>query len=260
MTHILAIHAHPDDIETLGAGTLALLAAKGHRITIATMTAGDCGSTDSDLEATARTRKGEATAAAALIGATYHCVDIPDLGVFNDDAQRRRTVEILRAVQPDIIITGSPVDYHSDHEATSVLVRDACFAAPVPNYRTGPSAVLKAIPHLYFMDPIEGRDRNGVRVMPDFGVDIGAQIATKREMLAKHASQFGWVAKQHEEDDYAGAMDRFSAKQGGLFGVDYAEGFRQYTGTPYPRSKALQELLGDAVRTINPQPQRDRRR
>jgi N-acetylglucosamine malate deacetylase 1 len=261
MTHILAIHAHPDDIETLGAGTLALLAAKGHRITIATMTAGDCGATDTSLEETARIRKAEAAAAAALIGADYHCVGLPDLGVFNDDAQRRRTTEILRAVRPEIVITGSPADYHPDHEATSILVRDACFAAPVPNYKTGPSAVLETIPHLYFMDPIEGRDRTGLKVMPEFGVDISAQIATKRAMLEKHVSQFGWVAKQHDLDDYTGAMDRFSVKRGELFGVAYAEGFRQYTGTPYPRSKVLQELVGEALRLPASQlPQRDRRR
>src|ERR1700761_7314017 len=204
MTHILAIHAHPDDIETLGAGTLALLATKGHRITIATMTAGDCGATDTSLEETARIRRAEAAAAAALIGADYHCVG-----------------------RPEIVITGSPADYHPDHEATSILVRDACFAAPVPNYKTGPSAVLETIPHLYFMDPIEGRDRTGLKIMPEFGVDISAQIATKRAMLEKHVSQFGWVAKQHDLDDYTGAMDRFSIKRGEMFGVAYAEGYRQ---------------------------------
>ena len=56
MTHILAFHAHPDDIETLGAGTLALLAANGHRVTLATMTAGDCGAIDTSAEETARIR------------------------------------------------------------------------------------------------------------------------------------------------------------------------------------------------------------
>jgi LmbE family N-acetylglucosaminyl deacetylase len=65
MTHILAFHAHPDDTETLASGTLALLGANGHRITIATMTAGDCGAIDTDVVETARIRRAEATAAAA---------------------------------------------------------------------------------------------------------------------------------------------------------------------------------------------------
>ncbi len=101
MTHILAVHAHPDDIETLAAGTLALLAAKGHRITIATMTAGDGGSIDMGPDETARIRRREAGAAAGLIGATYSCAGFGDLALFNDDASRRRTVELIRAARPD---------------------------------------------------------------------------------------------------------------------------------------------------------------
>jgi LmbE family N-acetylglucosaminyl deacetylase len=248
MTHILAFHAHPDDVETLCAGTLALLAQAGHRITIATMTAGDCGSATLSRVETARLRKGEAAAAAALIGADYLCADVGDLCVFNDDATRRKAVEIVRSVAADIVITGSPEDYHPDHEATSILVRDACFASTVRNYETGPAKALEHIPHLYFMDPIEGRDRWGKRVAPGFGVDISAQFETKMAMLAKHESQFAWVIKQHGIADYAASLGTFSAKQGSLFGVGYAEGFRQYTGTPYPRTDALQKLAGGALR------------
>jgi LmbE family N-acetylglucosaminyl deacetylase len=247
MTHILSFHAHPDDTETLAAGTLALLAAGGHRITIATMTAGDCGAVDTGVEETARIRKAEGAAAAALIGAEYRCAGVPDLSVFNNDATRRRTVEMIRWVQPDIVITGSPADYHPDHEATSILVRDACFAAPIRNYETGPSPVLVQIPHLYFMDPIEGRDRDGHKVAPHFAVDITAHFATKRAMLELHVSQHRWVDKQHGISDFTQAMARVSEKRGKPFGVAYAEGFRQYTGTPYPRSELLQQLVGAAL-------------
>jgi LmbE family N-acetylglucosaminyl deacetylase len=250
MTHILAFHAHPDDVETLGAGTLALLAANGHRITIATMTAGDCGSTENDREETARIRKAEAATAAALIGADYLCAGIGDLCVFIDDPTRRRTTELIRAVRPDIVVTASPADYHPDHEATSALVRDACFASTVRNYATGPSSALDSIPHLYFMDPIGGLDRTGTPVAPDFGVDITAHFAKKREMLRAHVSQFAWVIKQHGIDDYTGSMEKWSAKRGRQFGVGYAEGFRQYTGTPYPRSQSLQALAGAAFLTV----------
>ena len=247
MTHILAFHAHPDDIETLAAGTLALLAANGHRITIATMTAGDCGTIDTAREETARIRKGEATTAAKMIGADYRCADVGDLCVFNDDPCRRRAVELIRAVQPEIVITGSPADYHPDHEATSILVRDACFASTVKNYATGASAPLAHIPHLYFMDPIEGRDREGKRVAPDFAVDISAHIDTKSAMLECHVSQHRWVDKQHGVSNFTQSMQRFSAKVARPFAVAYAEGFRQYTGTPYPRSERLQELVGAAL-------------
>lgn len=247
MTVILAIHAHPDDIETLGAGTLALLAAKGHTVRIVTVTAGDCGSAEMDLATTAQVRRGEAAAAAALIGADYRCADIPDLSVFNDDPCRRRVTEMVRWAAPDIVITASPADYHPDHEAVSVLVRDACFAASVPNYKTGEAKVLAGIPHLYFMDPIGGRDREGVPVVPDFGVDIEAVFATKHAMLAAHESQVRWVARQHGIPDQVASLEKWARRRGRDFGVAMAEGFRQYRHHPYPGSPLLQELVGQAL-------------
>ena len=247
MAAILAIHAHPDDIETLGAGALALLADLGHRITIVTATAGEGGATETSPDETARIRQAEAAAAAAIIGADYRCAGFGDLTVFNDDASRRRMTELIREARPDIVITASPVDYHPDHEAVSVLARDACFASSVPNYRTGAAAALAAIPHLYFMDAIGGRNREGERIRPDFGVDIGAFIETKRCMLMAHQSQVAWVARQHGIADYAGSMVSWGERRGQDFGVAYAEGFRQYRHPPYPATPALQALLGEAV-------------
>jgi LmbE family N-acetylglucosaminyl deacetylase len=254
MAAILAVHAHPDDIETLGAGALALLAAQGHRIVMVTATAGEGGAVETSPEETARIRMAEASAAAAVIGAEYRCAGFPDLAVFNDDASRRRMTELVRAAQADIVITAAPVDYHPDHEAVSVLVRDACFASSVPNYRTGPAAVLDAVPHLYFMDPIGGRDREGVRIRPDFGVDIGGVIEVKRRMLLAHQSQVAWVAKQHGITDYPGSMVAWARRRGHDFGVEYAEGFRHYRHEPYPRTPALEELLGEAVREVETWP------
>jgi LmbE family N-acetylglucosaminyl deacetylase len=244
---ILAFHAHPDDVETLAAGTLAWLAAQGHRVAIVTATAGDCGSTLHSPEETARIRQGEAAAAAALIGADYRCAGLGDLAVFNDDPSRRRVTELIRWVRPDIVITAAPADYHPDHEAVSVLVRDACFAASAPNYRTGPSPALEVIPHLYFADPIGGRDRDGQPVAPQFAVDISPVFETKRAMMAAHASQAEWLAKQHGIDDYVGAMTAWSRRRGRDFGVAQAEGFRQYSATPYPTSPLLQTLVGAAL-------------
>ena len=247
MARLLAIHAHPDDVDFLAAGTLALLAGKGHAIAIVTATAGEGGSKVSGPAKTAAIRLREAATAAAVIGASYQCAGLPDLGVFNDDAQRRRIVELVRAAAPDIVITGSPADYHPDHEAVSVLARDACFAASVPNYRTGPALPLGAIPHLYFMDAIGGRDRESRRIRPDFGVDIAAVMDVKRRMLMAHESQIGWVAEQHGVPNMVKAMQDWGARRGRDFGVAAAEGFRQYRHEPYPRTPALQELVGEAL-------------
>jgi LmbE family N-acetylglucosaminyl deacetylase len=244
---ILAVHAHPDDIETLGAGTLALLASLGHRVRIVTATAGDCGSTEHDNAKTGRIRTAEAGSAAAMIGAEYACAGFGDLAVFNDDASRRRMTEMVRWSGAEIVITASPVDYHPDHEAVSILARDACFASTVPNYAAGPSQPLAAIPHLYFMDSIGGRDRDGTRIRPDFGVDIGPWMETKRRMLLAHESQHRWIAKQHGIADYLRSMEAWAERRGRDFGVAHAEGFRHYRHQPYPRTPLLQELLGEAV-------------
>ncbi len=95
-----------------------------------------------------------------MIGADYVCLEFRDLAIFNDDESRRRVTEALRRIQPEIILTAPPADYIADHEMTSLLVRDACFAAPCPNYTTRqwePAPPLAKIPHLYFVDPLEGR-------------------------------------------------------------------------------------------------------
>lgn len=246
MTRILALHAHPDDAEILAGGTLALLAAAGCAVTIATFTPGDCGSHELGAEEIASLRRREAAAAAGHIGADYVCLEMRDLAVFNDDAARRMATEALRRARPQIVLAASPADYHCDHEAASALVRDACFAAPTPNYRTG-SDPLEAIPHLYFMDPAGGRDREDILVRPDFVVDVSSVFERKRAMVAEHASQRSWLRKHHGTDEYLLEMQQWTRDRGALAGVSYGEGFRQYRGYTYPRTPLLQELLAGAA-------------
>ena len=247
MTTILAVHAHPDDIETFAAGTLAILAQRDCKIVIATMTAGECGAILGDTAFTSEIRQGEAATAAALIDATYRCVGLPDLGVFNDDAARRATTELIRWARPDIVITAPPIDYHPDHEATAMLVRDGCFAASAGAYLTGLSAPLDAIPHLYFVDPAGACTRDGAPAPAEFAVDIDAVMPIKRRMLQAHQSQVAWLKKQHEIEDITASMEAHGRRRGREFGVTFAEGFRQYRHHPYPRDPALQVLLGDAL-------------
>jgi len=244
---ILAIHAHPDDTEILAGGTLNLLASKGHKITVVTMTPGDCGSADLSAEEIASVRRQEAQHAAAMIGAEYFCAEFRDFAFYSDDPSRRRVVEVLRKVRPDLILTASPVDYMADHEAASMLVRDACFGAPVKNFATGaerPAPPLASIPHLYFMDPIGGVDREGKPVLPDFVVDVEPFFEEKKMMLAKHKSQREWLLKHHGIDDYLDMMERWTRECGRRAGVEFGEGFRIYKGHPYPQNPLLEELLG----------------
>jgi LmbE family N-acetylglucosaminyl deacetylase len=241
---IACIHAHPDDAEILAGGTLALLAGLGHDITIVTLSAGDCGSTEQGPDETAAIRKSEAAEAAGLIGASYRWGGFHDMAIFSDDPSRRAVAAILRDLRPEIVITAAPSDYLSDHEATSELVRDACFAAPIPNYRAPTdSPALPAIPHLYFMDPIDQRDRNGNPTTPDFTVNVGRTFETKRAMLAKHHSQRAWLQRQHGTDDYLMKMEEWTRACGAKAGFEFGEGFRQYRVHPYPEESLLQRLL-----------------
>lgn len=247
---ILAIHAHPDDIEFQCAGTLALLKQRGCRITIATMTPGDCGSAEHEAEEIAEIRRGEAGAAAEVLGADYLCLEFRDLSIVHDNDGRRRVTEVLRRVRPDIILTAPPVDYMSDHEMTSRLVRDACFNAPIPNYKTlqwDPAPPSNKIPHLYYVDAVEGSDHFGNPIPPEFVVDVTSTFEIKREMLACHNSQRAWLQKQHGMDEYLDALDRWSANRGQQIGVKYGEGFRQYKGHPYPTDNLLLQLLSTSM-------------
>jgi LmbE family N-acetylglucosaminyl deacetylase len=246
MAVILAIHAHPDDLEILAAGTLALLASGGHHVHMVTMTSGDCGSAQHTAGEIAAIRHAEASASAALIGARYECAGFSDLAIFNDDPSRRKVTELLRRARPNLVITASPVDYHPDHEATGALVRDACFASSAPLYSTGiqgAAPALSAIPHLYFTDSMEGIDREGRPILPDFCADVSSVLDLKRRMLGCHASQRDWLARQHGIDDYIQQMENATSSCGGPWGLAYGEGFRRYRGHPYPQSPLLETLL-----------------
>ena len=244
---VLAIHAHPDDIEFQCAGTLALLADAGCHLTVATMTPGDCGGSGGDPVALAATRRAEAKAAADLLGADYVCLEFRDLAIFDDDPSRRRVTEAIRRARPDLILTAPPVDSLCDHEATSRLVRDSCFTATLRHYPTRqwePAESLAKIPHLYYVDALEGRDRDGVALPVGFHVDVTATMDRKRAMLACHASQYQWLRDQHGIDDYLEAQERWGRHRGGEVGVGFAEGFRQYLGHAYPADNLLLRLLG----------------
>ncbi len=239
--------AHPDDAEFLCAGTLILLQEKGWQIHIASMTPGDCGSRELPSEEIARVRMEEGKAAAAMIRGEYHCLDCRDLLIAFDAPNIRRTVELIRRVDPAIVITHSPQDYMLDHEFSSMLARSACFGGPIPNFRTdvaSAAAPTAHIPHLYYAAPIEGKNIFGEAAPLSFAIDISGVIGLKADMLACHRSQREWLRAQHGMDEYLEAMKRWSAAVGGRIGVAYAEGFRQHLGHAYPQDNLLGELLG----------------
>ncbi|HZT80542.1 MAG TPA: PIG-L family deacetylase [Gemmataceae bacterium] len=246
---VLSVLAHPDDAEFLCAGTMARLVREhGWHAHIATLTPGDCGSAELGPEEISRVRRAEGARAAAVLGAAYHCLEERDLLISYNERALEKVTRLLREVRPRVVLTHSPADYMLDHEMTSVLTRAAAFAAPVPNFLCdrGHPPPLEHIPHLYYCDPIEGKDALGRDVPPGFCVDVGAVIEVKAEMLARHASQRDWLRKHHGMDRYVEAMREWGRRRGRECGVACAEGFRQHLGHSYPPDNLLGQLLGTA--------------
>ena len=248
MSVALAVLAHPDDAEFLCAGTLLRLAReRGYALAVATMTAGDCGSVSLPPAEVARVRRAEGAAAAAVAGADYFCLEERDLRVMYSEAALEKCVRLLQRVRPTVVFTHSPDDYHLDHEQTSKLVRAAAFAAPVPNFFYHPgikSAALGGIPHLYYCDPVEGKDVFGRPVEPTVRVDVTGVMDAKSRMVACHESQREWMRHHHGVDDLDTTMREWTAKQGAAAGVPFAEGFRQHRGHGYPQACLLASELG----------------
>jgi LmbE family N-acetylglucosaminyl deacetylase len=247
----LSLLAHPDDAEILCAGTLIRLADAGWDVHIATVAAGDCGTTLFTREQIAAQRKQEGIAAAAVIGATYHCLEEPDVQVVFDRSTNRKAIDLLRRIAPTLLFAHPRHDYMLDHEQSHLLARSAAFAYAAPNASELPLLPGSTIPWLYYCDPVEGRDPyTGETVRPTTQINVTDQITRKTEMLACHASQREWLRSHHGMDEYIDAMRRFGAERGREIGVEFAEAFVQHRGHPFPQTDLLTELF--VTQTLNP--------
>lgn len=240
----LVFLAHPDDAEILCAGTLIRLAQLGWEIHIATATPGDCGSATLSADEISSIRRQEGAAAAALIGATYHCLEERDVNVCFDRTTNRKAIDLFRQVNPTLVFTHPRHDYMLDHEQVHLLARSATFSFPIPNASSLPLPAKASVPWLYYCDPVEGLDPySGERLQPSIYVDISDDLPQKVKMLACHASQREWLRSHHGMDEYVESMKAHSAARGREIGVEYAEAFVQHRGHAYPHNDLLQELL-----------------
>jgi LmbE family N-acetylglucosaminyl deacetylase len=216
---VLAVGAHPDDVEILCAGTLARFKEAGDAVTICIATDGAAGHARIPREELAEIRQHEARESAGLIEAELIWLGFPDEMLFHDQPTRLAFTDAIRAVKPDMIITHDPNDYHPDHRVTSELVRASSFVASVPNVESEHEAHEKVAP-LYYMDTLAGRGFH-----PDEYVDVGPTIEIKREMLSRHASQLEWLA-DHDGIRIVEFMEKMARARGLQAGVSFAEGFR----------------------------------
>jgi LmbE family N-acetylglucosaminyl deacetylase len=183
---ILVLGAHPDDADVKAGGTAARWCALGHRVGLVSLTDGGAGHQTLRRPALVERRRGEARAAAAVIGATYEVLHNPDGELTPTLEARRDLIRRIRTFAPDLILTHRPTDYHPDHRYTSVLVQDAAYMVTVP-------AVCPETPHLA-RDPVilylSDDFRRPVPFRADVVVDIGAEVDRVVDMVHCHASQF----------------------------------------------------------------------
>ncbi len=244
---VLAFGCHPDDVEFMAAGTLALLAERGYRVHIATMTGGEVGSATLIGEQIRERRLKEAGASAAVVGGTYRCAGGRDLEVEYSDFYRKAAVRVMREVDPLIVLAPPPADYLADHEQTSLLVRNAAYIASVPLYDCGGGAPpTKRFPYLYYWNAAGLTDIFGRELPLHFGVDTGCVMEIKERMLACHESQREWLAAHNGWDSYIETMRDWSRRQGELIGREHGECFIRHLGSGHPGDNILEDILGDS--------------
>jgi len=215
---ILAVGAHPDDLEILCGGTLAKYAQAGHTVTMAVFTNGNMGHPDIEPAEMARIRRKEFENAAAIIGADTIWVDVDDEMTVVDLPSRLAMVDVLREAKPDVILTHSDSDYHVDHRNTSTLVFEAAPLACVHNIK-------RALPQLDKQPVIYHFDTLGaVGFLPREYVDISDVMETKLAMFRCHKSQDEWM-RVATGFDVSDVIKNVASVRGYAAGVKYAEGF-----------------------------------
>jgi LmbE family N-acetylglucosaminyl deacetylase len=219
----LAVYAHPDDAEISCGGTLARWAAAGAAVHVVVCTRGDKGSTDADadVDELASTRERETRTAAETLGTrSLDLLGYDDGAIENDVVLRGRLVEVVRRVEPEIVICpdptaaffGSAYVNHRDHRVVGWATVDACApAASSPLYYPG-SGPAHAVSVLLLSGTLE----------PDLWVDVSGTVDTKAAALRCHRSQLG--GRGELVDDW---VRQRAATEGAKVGVAYAECFRR---------------------------------
>jgi LmbE family N-acetylglucosaminyl deacetylase len=230
---ILAVGAHPDDIEFQCAGTLAKYQQRGDKVFMAISTNGETGSSTLTNEETARTSEEEARRSASLIGAELIWLGYQDEFLYENHEVRLRYIELVRQTRPEVIITHDPQDdYHPDHLTTGQLLWNTRVMAAAVNIPTATPAWEK-IPDLYFMDTV-----GGINFRPQDYVDISSTIDIKRQMLSQHQSQIEFM-KQRYGMTMLEFMEICSGFRGLQASVRYAECFRRCVTYPANFARVL---------------------
>jgi LmbE family N-acetylglucosaminyl deacetylase len=197
--HILCIGAHPDDNELSVGGTAAKCSARGDAVHFVSVTNGNKGhfyqEYKLDPASLAKRRLAEGKAAAAVIGATYETLDVPDGEVYVTQAATEALIRCIRACGepgrgPDLVLFNRPQDYHRDHRYTSQMVLDATYMLTVPKMCPDTRHLDRMPVFAYWYDDF----RDTVPFRADVAIPIDDVMDTKIEMVCAHVSQvFEWL-------------------------------------------------------------------
>jgi len=215
---ILAIGAHPDDVEISCGGTLAVAAKQGYSVGILDLTRGEL-STNGTVEE----REAEASEAARVLGvAERRNAGLPDGGIdARDPEQTRRVARILRSMRPAILLTHAPLDQHPDHVEASRLVDRAWYMAGLRRF-DDQGEPHRAEARYYFA--------SRVSFTPTFVVDITAGWDGKRRAILAHRTQVqrtnAAASTPLNDPDFIERIEGRARHFGGQIGVRYGEPFR----------------------------------
>ena len=214
MVDVLAIAAHPDDVEQTCGGTLLRMAEAGYTTGIIDLTAGDMGTRGSpDI------RVAESAEAAKVLKVSHReNLHFPDARLENTLPARMTLAARLRELRPRTVILPYWEGRHPDHYRTSEIGYEACFLAGLKkmDQHTEPHRPYKIVYSSIYAN-----------VTPSFVVDVTAYFERRMESLLKYRSQYGPVEDgatlfpdETEIRERLAAVARF---YGNLIGVKYGE-------------------------------------
>ena len=234
---ILAIGAHPDDVELGCAATLAKEISLGKNVGIIDLTRGELGTRGS-----AEIRDKEAAKAAKILGVKVReNLAFSDGFFVNDKVHQLAVIKMIRKYQPEIVLCNAIKDRHIDHGKGSNLVSDACFLSGLRKVETNFEDALQQAwrpKHVYHYIQWHNLE-------PDFVVDVSGFIDKKIEVIKSYGSQFYDPLSKEPSSPISSKnfLDsvKYRAKDlGRLIGAEYAEGF---TAERYVAVKKLDDLV-----------------
>ena len=214
---VLAIAAHPDDVEMTCEGTLVRLKAAGKRFGIVDLTRGEMGTRGSDA-----IRHREAERAAEILGADFReALDFGDGGLSTSRDHEIALMDVIRREKPRIVFTSFPEDRHPDHARAGRLTTDAAFYAGLRKIETNHPAH-RPQQTIYFS--------TGYVHEPDFVVDVTATMETRRAAIHAFTSQFHREESQEPQTvisqaNFLEMLEGRARHFGFLIGVEFGEGF-----------------------------------